>query len=73
MSCPAAILRTLPSFMKYSVKISRIILASFGPFLPTCDTIEEEKTPRELPFFDLQLPRTSSPCKFTESTKPGGI
>ena len=46
---------TLPSFMKYSVKVSQITLAFFGSFLPTCDTIEEEKTLREFPFSDLQL------------------
>ena len=58
--------------MKYSVKISRVTLAFFGAFLTTCDTIEEEKTPTEFPFSDLQLTCTSSPCEFTESTKPGG-
>ena len=58
--------------MKHSVKISRITLAFFWAFLPTCDKIEEEKYPREFPFFDLQLPCTSSPCELTESAKPGG-
>ena len=58
--------------MKYSVKISRITLAFLGVFLPTCDTIEEEKTPREVSFSDLQLPCTSSPCEFRESIKTRG-
>ena len=44
----------------------------FWAFLRTGDTTEEEKTPREFPFSDSQLLHTSSPCKFTESTKPGG-
>ena len=45
----------------------------FGAFLQTYDTTEEEKTPRVFPFSDLQLPCTSSPCEFTESTKPRGV